>query len=630
MRVLDRISRNRRVCLEVVRDRYVSHAEALAMKRRSHIVIEECVTGSYHRNSREGLATGCVVVNALGLVPFVVDALRRCSKTYDNPFVFSTLADAERVLSSLIERGPRALEEEGRKNREWLTRHWDFAKQWEIFWKPSVNHGLQRRRPATATAPQNRRVTINRRRVAAPLSHFDVNVIIPHGGTERLPQLTAAPVSLRQRDDISEILAELGEKPVAKSVAASWADKYAFVAHTNPFERAVALNAGAAVARAKLLLWYDNDILTSAGFVRRSAQELCDRRLDCLIPYTSVRYLPLGWMFDLLEHHDFVGHRKRARLISNAFIAARPGSRIAAAFYEQVRHRARSGTSFHWNGVEPLTAIVEQNRQAWFEVPCQSIQLICWSQPELFFERRSDQEHEAALNATAYCYMLSNWAVKNYQRKNPDAGLMGQATFFSFLLRRVVGQEAAVPPDYESVFQDMVELYRQQRSDLLSGPGSWLANMRELRERLLLLLEELGIRSLLDASCGDFHWMQHMRLGPDEYVGVNIQGEIVAENQRRYASRSRRFARMDIIRDPLPRTDGVLCRDCLTHLSFDDVFPALRNFKPSGPKYLLITTFTGDRPNSVRRLAHAQSHATAISIAAARIREVSRKGGDRL
>ena len=58
------------------------------MKRRAHIVIDECITGSYHRNSLEGLAAGCVVINGAGFAPEVLDVLRRCAgDDAGNPFV---------------------------------------------------------------------------------------------------------------------------------------------------------------------------------------------------------------------------------------------------------------------------------------------------------------------------------------------------------------------------------------------------------------------------------------------------------------------------------------------------------------------------------------------------------------
>jgi hypothetical protein len=41
----------------------------------------------------------------------------------------------------------------------------------------------------------------------------------------------------------------------------------------------------------------------------------------------------------------------------------------------------------------------------------------------------------------------------------------------------------------------------------------------------------------------------------------------------------------------------ILCRDCLVHFAFDDVFRALRNIAGSGAAYLVTTHFAGDRDN---------------------------------
>jgi hypothetical protein len=131
----------------------------------------------------------------------------------------------------------------------------------------------------------------------------------------------------------------------------------------------------------------------------------------------------------------------------------------------------------------------------------------------------------------------------------------------------------------------------------LSGPGSSLNQTKELRERLPLVLQALGVRSLLDAPCGDLNWMQHVRLPVQRYIGVDILRDVIAEDEWRYTSTQKSFMRADLIRDPLPSVDAILCRDLLTHLSFAEIFAVLANFKRSGATYLLTTTFTEDRPN---------------------------------
>jgi hypothetical protein len=141
------------------------------------------------------------------------------------------------------------------------------------------------------------------------------------------------------------------------------------------------------------------------------------------------------------------------------------------------------------------------------------------------------------------------------------------------------------------------EFYRQYRSESISGPGSCLAQTQELRERLPLVIGSLEIRSLLDAPCGDLNWMQHVQLGDIEYIGIDIQRDIIANNSWQHAHACRRFQYANLIHDDLPRADAILCRDLLPHLPFSDIFQALRNFKVSGAKYVMTTTFANPRPN---------------------------------
>ena len=59
----------------------------------------------------------------------------------------------------------------------------------------------------------------------------------------------------------------------------------------------------------------------------------------------------------------------------------------------------------------------------------------------------------------------------------------------------------------ESVFS---KVYRNNEwwdgEESKSGPGSGLTQTRRLRQELPLLFKELGVRTLLDAPCGDFYW----------------------------------------------------------------------------------------------------------------------------
>lgn len=149
----------------------------------------------------------------------------------------------------------------------------------------------------------------------------------------------------------------------------------------------------------------------------------------------------------------------------------------------------------------------------------------------------------------------------------------------------------------ESLFGRMEKEYGQAGEESVSGPGSSLQQTSVIRERLPLLVEDVGARTLLDAPCGDFNWMRHVKLGVREYIGVDVLRELVARNQQAFGGTQRKFLRLDLMTDVPPGADLILCRDCLVHFSIDDIFRVLRNFKRSGSKYLLTTTFVRTNRN---------------------------------
>ena len=132
-----------------------------------------------------------------------------------------------------------------------------------------------------------------------------------------------------------------------------------------------------------------------------------------------------------------------------------------------------------------------------------------------------------------------------------------------------------------------------------SGAGSEVDATEVVRTELPRLVARLGVQTLLDVPCGDFHWMQHVELGC-RYIGADIVPEMIAANLERYSRADRQFIALDMVRDGLPAADLILCRDGLVHLSFQDGLRAVANFRASGARYLLATTFLEPRPNEDR------------------------------
>ncbi|MCT7958201.1 class I SAM-dependent methyltransferase [Laspinema palackyanum] len=124
-----------------------------------------------------------------------------------------------------------------------------------------------------------------------------------------------------------------------------------------------------------------------------------------------------------------------------------------------------------------------------------------------------------------------------------------------------------------------------------SGTGSELLQTSTIQQAIPIIIEQLNIQVVVDAPCGDFHWMKEVKLDVLKYIGVDIVPILINENHKRYSNDKREFLVKNIISDPLPISDLIICRDCLVHLSFEDAIKSLKNFKQSGAKYLMTTTF---------------------------------------
>jgi SAM-dependent methyltransferase len=144
----------------------------------------------------------------------------------------------------------------------------------------------------------------------------------------------------------------------------------------------------------------------------------------------------------------------------------------------------------------------------------------------------------------------------------------------------------------QAIFTDIYRRNSWGNPDSVSGPGSNLQQTATVVLELPKLIEAYQVTSILDVPCGDFFWMKTVDIGAITYIGGDIVKELIASNNTNFANEHRKFVVMDILNDPLPAVDLIFCRDCLVHLSFKDVRRALGNFKASGSKYLVTTTFT--------------------------------------
>lgn len=152
--------------------------------------------------------------------------------------------------------------------------------------------------------------------------------------------------------------------------------------------------------------------------------------------------------------------------------------------------------------------------------------------------------------------------------------------------------------DLRQRFQRIHDCNLWGAAESASGLGSEMDATAVLRAELPRLLAKQGITSLLDAPCGDAGWINQSSLGV-RYVGIDIVPDLV-ERLRAAAAAGEiggDYLLADVTRDPLPRCDAILCRDCLVHLSFANIERAAANFRRSGATWLIATTFPGWQNN---------------------------------
>ncbi|MBD2360455.1 class I SAM-dependent methyltransferase [Anabaena minutissima FACHB-250] len=141
------------------------------------------------------------------------------------------------------------------------------------------------------------------------------------------------------------------------------------------------------------------------------------------------------------------------------------------------------------------------------------------------------------------------------------------------------------------VFSHIYKVNLWESSESLSGRGSEISVTTKIRESLPILLQNLKVQSIVDAPCGDFNWMSQISLDGIDYVGLDIVPEVIEKAQKKSTHSHITFRTADITNSDIPKADLIICRDCLVHLSYQNIFRIFHNFQRSKSTYLLTTTY---------------------------------------
>lgn len=134
----------------------------------------------------------------------------------------------------------------------------------------------------------------------------------------------------------------------------------------------------------------------------------------------------------------------------------------------------------------------------------------------------------------------------------------------------------------------------------VSGVGSEISYTSNLRESLAEMISIFDIRSICDAPCGDFNWIKRVLSEESSlsYTGIDIVPQLIDKNNKLYQTEKVKFIKGDICKDPLPKSDLLIVRDVLFHLSNQDLILFKENLRKTDFRYLLVSQHSHGQENN--------------------------------
>ena len=145
--------------------------------------------------------------------------------------------------------------------------------------------------------------------------------------------------------------------------------------------------------------------------------------------------------------------------------------------------------------------------------------------------------------------------------------------------------------DPVEIFTSIYETNWWGSRESVSGKGSTLSYTENLRHELPDLFRRFSVKTVFDAPCGDFNWMSKVVESSEiRYVGGDIVPQLISNNMATFVSERVEFMQFNIMNDEFPAADVWICRDCLIHFSYADIYRSLRNYIASEIPYILATS----------------------------------------
>jgi len=124
IKIIENISKLHDIEYDIITN--VPFEECLERKSKCNIIIDECVTGSYHKSALEGLALGKMTICSIS--EEVNGIIKKISGSNKIPFENIWIDSLENELKKIIHLGSEYVNNKGKENRLWMEKYWNPEK----------------------------------------------------------------------------------------------------------------------------------------------------------------------------------------------------------------------------------------------------------------------------------------------------------------------------------------------------------------------------------------------------------------------------------------------------------------------------------------------------------------------
>jgi len=178
--------------------------------------------------------------------------------------------------------------------------------------------------------------------------------------------------------------------------------------------------------------------------------------------------------------------------------------------------------------------------------------------------------------------------------KNPVAVAAGlvAALVLVFFAIHAVDRQSPLTQTFNRIYSDGV-WGRDVAGAGTSGSGSTPEITRDYRAYLQDFIKKHGVKSIVDAGCGDWTFSSTIDWAGASYVGIDIASDVIEAVRQKHEKGKVTF-RVGDITEELPAADLLISKDVLQHLSNALVQKFIRNNLKRGKyKWVILTNDRG-------------------------------------